>query len=117
MTTAFLLFTGRHRSSPPDPAHFSTGRLSPGGFRTSASSLPGDGGDLLPGLAIGDTSAVSPELDAAMKVELAESPDRGVRRRLAIVIGLIMFAGAALGLPRALRIAASLTVLVAFVCS
>jgi competence protein ComEC len=36
-------------------------------FKTAATSLPGDGGDLLPGLAIGDTSAVSPALDTAMK--------------------------------------------------
>ncbi|TFD51485.1 hypothetical protein E3T46_09685 [Cryobacterium sp. Hh11] len=36
-------------------------------FAAAATSLPGDGGDLLPGLAIGDTSAVSPDLDQAMK--------------------------------------------------
>ena len=37
------------------------------GFSTASSRLPGDGGDLLPGLAIGDTSAVSGDLDEAMK--------------------------------------------------
>jgi competence protein ComEC len=36
-------------------------------FRDAAGALPGDGGDLLPGLAIGDTSAVGKPLDAAMK--------------------------------------------------
>jgi len=36
-------------------------------FTAAATSLAGDGGDLLPGLAIGDTSAVSPDLDTAMK--------------------------------------------------
>jgi competence protein ComEC len=38
-----------------------------GRFRDAAGALPGDGGDLLPGLAIGDTSAVGVPLDAAMK--------------------------------------------------
>ena len=37
------------------------------GFRGAAAGLPGDGGSLLPGLSIGDTSAVGDELDAAMK--------------------------------------------------
>ena len=36
-------------------------------FRDAAGELPGDGGDLLPGLAIGDTSDVGLPLDAAMK--------------------------------------------------
>ncbi len=38
-----------------------------GRFRNASGALPGDGGDLLPGLAIGDTSAVGLPLDAAMK--------------------------------------------------
>ena len=37
------------------------------GFTAAAGELPGDGGDLLPGLAIGDTSSVGADLDAAMK--------------------------------------------------
>jgi competence protein ComEC len=37
-------------------------------FAAAAASLPGDGGALLPGLAIGDTSAVGDDLDAAMKM-------------------------------------------------
>ena len=36
-------------------------------FLRATQELPGDGGDLLAGLAIGDTSAVSDNLDAAMK--------------------------------------------------
>ncbi|NYD65978.1 hypothetical protein [Agromyces atrinae] len=38
------------------------------GFRELTATLPGGGGELLPGLAIGDTSRVSTELDEAMKV-------------------------------------------------
>jgi len=37
------------------------------GFARDAAALPGDGGDLLPGLAIGDTTSVRPALDDAMK--------------------------------------------------
>jgi competence protein ComEC len=37
------------------------------GFADAAAALPGDGGGLLPGLAIGDTSAVDPTLGSAMK--------------------------------------------------
>ena len=36
-------------------------------FRGVTAELPGDGGSLLPGLAVGDTSAVDDELDEAMK--------------------------------------------------
>ena len=46
--------------------------------RTAASGLGGAGGALVPGLAVGDTSAVGAELDAAMKASLALAPHRGV---------------------------------------
>ncbi len=85
------------------------------GFGSVAATLPGDGADLLPGLAIGDTSAVSDELDAAMKTSSLTHLTAVSGANCAIVIGLIMIAGGALGLPRGLRIAASLVMLVAFV--
>ena len=55
-------------------------------FADAASELPGDGARLLPGLAIGDTRAVSPGLDAAMK---ASSLSRGAmprRRRMSMAV-------------------------------
>lgn len=84
-------------------------------FAAASARLPGDGGDLLAGLAIGDTSAVSDELDAAMKVTSLSHLTAVSGANCAIVIGLIMAAGAAIGMPRAARIAASTAVLVAFV--
>jgi competence protein ComEC len=84
-------------------------------FLEATRQLPGDGGDLLAGLAIGDTSAVSAELDSAMKSSSLSHLTAVSGANCAIVIGLVMLAGGALGLPRWLRIAASILMLLAFV--
>jgi len=85
------------------------------GFLAAATRLPGDGGDLLAGLAIGDTSAVSDELDAAMKSTALSHLTAVSGANCAVVIGLVVVAGSAFGVARGLRIAASVVVLVAFV--
>jgi competence protein ComEC len=84
-------------------------------FVAAATSLPGDGGALLPGLAIGDTSAVSTTLDTAMKGTSLSHLTAVSGANCAVVVGLIMVAGAALGVPRALRVSAALAVLLGFV--
>ncbi len=84
-------------------------------FLSSASALPGDGGDLLAGLAIGDTSAVSEQLDDDMKAASLTHLTAVSGANCAVVIGLVMLAGGALGAPRGARIGASVAVLVAFV--
>ncbi|MBN9240656.1 MAG: hypothetical protein BGO97_13165 [Micrococcales bacterium 70-64] len=84
-------------------------------FLTAADRLPGDGGDLLAGLAIGDTSAVGPRLDADMKAASLTHLTAVSGANCAVVIGLVMLAGGALGLPRAVRVGLSGAVLVAFV--
>jgi competence protein ComEC len=84
-------------------------------FGAVASGLPGDGGALLPGLSIGDTYAVSESLDAAMKSTSLSHLTAVSGANCAVVIALIMLAGARLGLPRGARIAASVIVLVGFV--
>ena len=84
-------------------------------FRDAASELPGDGGRLLPGLAIGDTSAVGTQLDASMKATSLSHLTAVSGANCAVVIALIMVAGGALGLPRWLRIGASVVVLLGFV--
>ncbi len=85
------------------------------GFLGATQQLPGDGGDLLAGLAIGDTSAVSDELDDAMKSSSLSHLTAVSGANCAVVIGLVMLAGGALGLPRWLRIGASIVTLVGFV--
>lgn len=84
-------------------------------FRDAADSLPGDGGDLLTGLAIGDTSAVGVPLDSAMKATSLSHLTAVSGANCAVVIALVMLTGAALGLPRAWRVGVSALVLVGFV--
>ena len=84
-------------------------------FLTATTDLPGDGGDLLAGLAIGDTSPVSDDLSNAMKASSLTHLTAVSGANCAVVIGLVMLAGGALGVRRGIRIAASGAVLFGFV--
>ncbi|MCY7413824.1 MAG: ComEC/Rec2 family competence protein, partial [Salinibacterium sp.] len=84
-------------------------------FLSASTTLPGDGGDLMAGLAIGDTSAVTDRLDAAMKISSLSHLTAVSGANCAIVVGLIMLGGAALGVGRLVRVAASVVVLLGFV--
>jgi competence protein ComEC len=84
-------------------------------FRQSASGLPGDGGALLPGLAIGDTSSVSATLSDAMKTASLSHLTAVSGANCAIVVGLALALGAAAGLPRLARLAVAALVLAGFV--
>jgi competence protein ComEC len=113
---AFLLFA----EAPPEvieppPGLFDWANELRARFLAGATALPADGGALLAGLAIGDTSAVGDDLDTAMKTSSLSHLTAVSGANCAIVIGLIMTAGAALRLPRAARIAGSVAVLLAFV--
>jgi competence protein ComEC len=85
------------------------------GFSRAATSLPGDGGALLPGLSIGDVSAVGPDLDAAMKASSLSHLTAVSGANCAVVIALVMFAGGALGLRRRTRVILALAMLAGFV--
>ncbi len=85
------------------------------GFAAAASTLPGDGGALLPGLAIGDTGAVSDALDSAMKGSSLSHLTAVSGANCAVIIALIMLAGARIGLSKWIRIAASTATLLGFV--
>ncbi len=84
-------------------------------FQRAAADLPGDGGALLPGLAIGDTSAVSETLDNAMKVTSLSHLTAVSGANCAVVVGLVMLIAGGFGASRLVRIVASITVLVGFV--
>ena len=84
-------------------------------FAVATSTLPGGGGELLGGLAIGDTSAVSDDLDAAMKTSSLSHLTAVSGANCAIVVGLIMALGGRVGAQRALRVGLSILVLLAFV--
>lgn len=73
------------------------------GLRDSVAGLPADAKGLLPGLVIGDTSGISPDLDAAMRTTGMTHLTAVSGSNVAVVIGLT-FAGCALvGVPRRLR--------------
>ncbi|WP_281534803.1 ComEC/Rec2 family competence protein [Cryobacterium breve] len=89
-------------------------------FAAAAAALPGDGGALLPGLAIGDTSAVGDDLDAAMKSSALSHLTAVSGANCAVLIAIIMLLGGRfrlgrLRLGRGARITLSLVVLVGFV--
>lgn len=85
------------------------------GLLSASAQLPGVGGELLPGLAIGDERRVSPQLRTAML-------DTGLSHLTAvsgancvIVVGAAFQGAAALGARRAVRVAVAAAALVAFV--
>lgn len=114
--TAFLLFAGEPATvTSPPPAQLDWANGLRAGFAVQAARLGGDGGMLLPGLAIGDTSRVDESLDLAMKTSSLTHLTAVSGANCAIIVGLIMLAGGAVGIGRTWRIVLSLAVLVAFV--
>jgi competence protein ComEC len=113
---SYLLFASApaHVTSKP-PWYLAWANHLRSDFAWAATSLPGDGGDLLPGLAIGDTVAVSPSLSADMKTSSLTHLTAVSGANCAVLIGLVMFGGGVLGVRRGVRIAGALVVLVGFV--
>ena len=112
----FLVFAdGAARVVAPPPWYLDWANGLRSTFAAAAAEFDGDGAALLPGLAIGDTSAVGEPLDAAMKATSLSHLTAVSGANCAVVVALIMLAGALLGLSRGVRIGASVLVLVAFV--
>jgi competence protein ComEC len=85
------------------------------GLRGSVAGLPGDARGLLPGLVIGDTSGVPPDLDEAMRTTGMTHLTAVSGSNVAVVTGLA-FAGCALiGMPRRWRPWVALVLLGGFV--
>ena len=112
---AFLVFGDEAIVERRPPGWLEWGNTLRERFADAASRLPGDGGALLPGLAIGDTTAVSDDLDAAMKASSLSHLTAVSGANCAVVVGLALLAGAAFGLRRGLRIGLAIVVLVGFV--
>ncbi|WP_166983730.1 ComEC/Rec2 family competence protein [Paramicrobacterium fandaimingii] len=85
------------------------------GFVDLCSALPGAGGRLLPGLAVGDTSAVDSDLDAAMKASSLSHLTAVSGANCAIVVVFAILLLGRLGAGRIVRVGAALIVLLAFV--
>ncbi|WP_130179352.1 ComEC/Rec2 family competence protein [Cryobacterium sp. SO1] len=85
------------------------------GFADAAGELPGEGAGLLPGLAIGDTTGVSDDLDQAMTTSSLSHLTAVSGANCAIVLALVLLSTASLGLGRGARVAIGLGVLAGFV--
>lgn len=100
-------------TAAPGLLHWANGLRA--GFALAAVALPGDGGALLPGLTIGDTSAVGDALDQSMKDSSLSHLTAVSGANCAVVVAGVMLVGATLGLRRGIRIAASVITLAGFV--
>ncbi len=113
---AFLVFVRGHaKIRTPAPWFLAWSTSLRSAFRDSASKLPRDGGSLLPGLSIGDTSAVGDSLQQAMIATSLSHLTAVSGANCAVVVGLVMLLGGAAGASRRLRIFLALVVLVGFV--
>ncbi|MCR2814523.1 ComEC/Rec2 family competence protein [Microbacterium jiangjiandongii] len=81
----------------------------------STFGLPPPGAGLVPGLAVGDTSAVSEDLDAAMKASSLSHLTAVSGANCALVVGIAFAAAAVCGARRAVRVACGLGALAGFV--
>ncbi|MGZ0710751.1 ComEC/Rec2 family competence protein (plasmid) [Coraliomargarita sp. W4R53] len=81
----------------------------------SAKGLPGVGAELIPGLAIGDTSLVSPDLDAAMKSSSLSHLTAVSGANCALVVGIAFALAAMGGASRRVRVLCGLVALALFV--
>lgn len=85
------------------------------GLVEAARGLGGDGGALVPGLAVGDTSAVGDALDTAMKASSLSHLTAVSGANCAIVTAAAFWLAGLLRAPRGIRVLVALLVLAAFV--
>lgn len=115
-TVSFLVFgIGRPTGVRAPPAWLGWASGLRTGFAHAAAALPGDGGALLPGLAIGDVSAVGARLDADMKASSLSHLTAVSGANCAVIVAAVMLMGGALGLRRGIRVSVALVALAGFV--
>lgn len=85
------------------------------GLVAAVEGLPEPGAGLVPGLAVGDTSAVGSQLDADMKQSSLSHLTAVSGANCALVVGLAFVAAAAAGARRGLRVSAGMAALAGFV--
>ena len=85
------------------------------GLAEAAEQLGGDGGALVPGLAIGDTSRLPDDLDAAMTTASLTHLTAVSGANCALVTAAAFWLAGLLGMPRSARVVAALLALVGFV--
>jgi competence protein ComEC len=112
---AFRLYADARTATGPAPGALGWADALRARFGAATARLPGDGGALLPGLAIGDETRVSPELDASMKASSLSHLTAVSGSNCAVVIAGLLAVAAAIGLPRVWRVVLALTGLAGFV--
>jgi competence protein ComEC len=85
------------------------------GLVAAVDGLPAPGAGLVPGLAVGDTSAVSTQLDADMKQSSLSHLTAVSGANCALVVGIAFVAAAVAGARRSVRVVVGVTALVGFV--
>ncbi|MCU1481611.1 MAG: competence protein ComEC [Subtercola sp.] len=115
-SVVYLLFaSGTPQIIEPAPWYLGWANRLRAHFSESLVGLPGDGAELAPGLAIGDVSLVSDDLNAAMISSGLSHLTAVSGANCAVVVAAIMLCGGAIGLSRRWRIVVSIAVMTAFV--
>ncbi|WP_083513585.1 ComEC/Rec2 family competence protein [Curtobacterium luteum] len=113
--TAFVVFLrGSVRVDPPTGLLAATDR-SRQAFVAVTADLPEPGAALLRGMAIGDRSGLDPATEAAMETTALTHLTAVSGANCAVIVGLVVLLGRALGLPRVVRAAVAVGFLLAFV--
>jgi len=112
---AFMVFSGAWMKTGGAPFRLAWADGLRARFGAAADALPGDGGALLPGLAIGDDSRVPDDLDGAMKASSLSHLTAVSGSNIAVIVAGLIALTAALGLPRLWRIGIALLGLAGFV--
>lgn len=84
-------------------------------LRETARALPGDGAQLVPGLAVGDTQLLSDQLKERMNAASLSHLTAVSGANIAIIVGLAFFVGSKLRLRRVLRVALAVLATISFV--
>jgi competence protein ComEC len=114
-TAALVYASGHPRLLAPPAAPLAVADTIRTAFSRQAGRLPGDGGTLLPGLAIGDVHEVPASLSDAMKRASLTHLTAVSGANCAVVVSLVGAGAGALGLRRGARALSSLAALTGFV--
>ncbi len=112
---ALVIFGTRVELERPASGVFALAADARAGFVERATRLPGPGAGLLPGLAVGDTTAVTAELDAAMLASGLSHLTAVSGANCAIVVAAVFWVVSLCGGSRWLRVTVALVALAAFV--
>ncbi len=106
---------GEPRVLSPPAGAFAAASALRGGLHAVTAGLPGPGGGLIAGLAVGDTAEVGDDLDQAMKTASLSHLTAVSGANCALVVGIAFALAALCGARRGVRVAAGLAALAAFV--